>query len=80
MKNYEHRQEQLDMAEAVAEDMIAFRDSRMDDRYAEFANAMLHTGNAITAHNNDLVIYAVAAVDDYQPLFDAVSEIFDQLA
>lgn len=66
--------------DAVAEDMIAFRDSRLDDRYAEFAVAMEHTQEARTAYNHDVVIYAVSATGDYQALDDAISTIFDEMS
>lgn len=68
-------QTQPGMMDTVAEDMLAFRDSRLDDRYAEFATAMEHTGNATTSYNYDLVIYAVSATGDYETLNDTISDI-----
>ncbi|MGD9559818.1 MAG: hypothetical protein AB7V55_04330 [Oscillospiraceae bacterium] len=66
------------MQEALADEMIAFRDSRVDDRYAEFAEAMEHTQNAGASYNGNVLIYAVSASGDYQALNDAISGILAQ--
>lgn len=48
-------------AAQLATEFEAFRDSRINDAYAEFATAMENTRNARIATKGDLVIYAVSA-------------------
>ncbi len=57
-------QTQPGMAGTVAAEMENFRESRMDDRYAEFATQLENTknGSLVSFPDNDIVIFAVSAV------------------
>lgn len=54
-------QAQEGKADAVVKDLEAFKTSRMDDRYADFAEALANTKEARILSQGDIVIYAVSA-------------------
>lgn len=62
-------------AEDVKAEFEKFRDSRLDDRYAERANAMANTKEARIVVNGDLVMYGVSASGDWAALDTAIAAV-----
>lgn len=61
--------------EDVKAGLESFKESRMDDRYAEFATQVENTGNARIQANGDVVVMAVSATADWDALDAALADV-----